>query len=296
MQMRENNLGREILNARYFLQPSGFAEDAENVENLPGGRAYYTNQAKGKSITWIKQFLEAEWGYSVAGKPVVPTFRSELHISKGRLLFNPHLPLVGGYDPGIGGSAMIIGQEDIDGRLLVLGEIITSGVGASRFVTEKLNPYLRRVFPDLDPLNFLIAPDPAAGNRGQSDEKAVVDILKKHYDVSIETNNRLPLRLDALEHFTTKLIDGRPAMLVDAEMCPMTIRALKGGWRYRLDKNELVAGREPEKNAHSHTGDAAGYLARYYHRQATRNERYSSAGPPKAHAGRRFGGRAYHAR
>jgi hypothetical protein len=34
-------------NARYFLQPSGFSPNAENVENLPGGAAYYDNQAKG---------------------------------------------------------------------------------------------------------------------------------------------------------------------------------------------------------------------------------------------------------
>jgi hypothetical protein len=288
--------GDGTLNSRYFLQPSGFAEEAENVENLPGGRAYYTNQAKGKSDAWIKQFLEAEWGYSIAGKPVVPTFRSDLHLSKGRLLFNEHLPLVGGYDPGLGGSAMIIGQEDIDGRLLCLGEVVTTGVGASRFVTEKLNPYLRRNFPLLEPTQFIIAPDPAAANRGQSDEKAVVDILKKHYPVSIETNNRLPLRLDAIENFTTRLIDGKPALVVDAQMCPMLVRALKGGWRYKLDKNELVQGKEPEKNAHSHVGDGFGYLARYFHRQASRNERYAGVGTAPRPVRRYAGARAYHAR
>jgi hypothetical protein len=287
----------EPVNARYFLQPSGFSEEAENVENLPGGREYYTNQAKGKSEAWVKQFLEAEWGFSIAGKPVVPTFKPDLHLSKKRLIYNPHLPLVGGFDPGIGGAAMIIGQEDIDGRLLALGEVVTQGVGASRFVTEKLNPYLRRHFPELDPLDFVVAPDPAAGNRTGADEKTVVDIIKKFYKVSIESNNRLPLRLDAIEHFTTRLVDGRPALLIDAEMCPILVRALKGGWRYKLDKHEQVMGKEPEKNSFSHPGDGFGYLCRFFHRQATRNERYVSAGrPPRQVAGMRYGARAYHAR
>ncbi len=286
----------ETRNARYFLQPSGFVDAAENVENLPGERAYYTNQAKGKSEAWIKQFLEAEWGYSVSGKPVVPTFKSELHVSKTRLPFNEHLPLVGSFDPGIGGSAMIIGQEDIDGRLCVLGELIQEGMGATRFISERLRPYLKRHFLLLDPEQFVIAPDPAAANRGPTDEKTVVDIFKKHYRVVVESNNRLPLRLDAIENYTTRLIEGKPALFIDEEMCPVLIRALRGGWRYALDKRELVKGNDPEKNQYSHPGDAFGYLARYYHRQAGKNARYIGVGGRPFVPPRTFGSNAYHAR
>ena len=55
----------------YFVQPSGFAPDAENIDNLPGKAGYYRNQAKGKTPQWIKQFIDAEWGYSAAGTPVI---------------------------------------------------------------------------------------------------------------------------------------------------------------------------------------------------------------------------------
>lgn len=280
-------------NARYFLQPSGFAPNAENLENLPGQAEYYTNQAKGKSEAWINQFLKAEWGFSIAGKPVVPTFKPDLHLSKSRLIYNPMLPLIGGFDPGLGGSAMIFGQEDHDGRLLVLGELVQVGYGTTRFISERLRPYLKRHFPDAD---FTVAPDPAAANRAQNDERTAVDILKKYYPVKIETNNRLPLRLDAIEHYTTRLVDGKPALLIDEAACPILVRALKGGWRYALDKHENPKGDAPEKNKFSHPGDGFGYLARYFHRQSARNERYVAAGvkpfvPPK-----RFGGQAYHVR
>lgn len=287
-------LNRSVRNIRYFLQPSGFSPNAENVENLPGGAAYYTNQAKGKSEAWIKQFLEACWGYSISGKPVVPTFKPEMHIAKSALNYNPNLPLVAGFDPGLGGSAMIFGQEDLDGRLLVLGELVQSGYGTTRFASERLQPYLRRRFPDAE---FIIAPDPAAANRAQNDEKTAVDILKrKGYTVKYETNNRLPLRLDAIEHYTTRLVDGRPALQIDPTHCPLLIRALRGGWRYALDKNEDVKAAVPEKNSHSHSGDSFGYLCRYFHRASERESRYSTAGvkqfiPPKS-----FGGRLYHVR
>jgi hypothetical protein len=280
-------------NARYFLQPSGFSPEAENVDHLPGGAEYYTNQAKGKSEAWVKQFLCAEWGYSIAGKPVVPTFKPELHLSKAPLIYNPRLPLVGGFDPGVRNSAMIIGQEDLDGRLIVLGEVICQGLGAERFVQERLRPYLKQNFPDAQ---LTVAPDPAAASKTPTDEKTVVDVLKKYFPCKYETNNRLPLRLDAIEHFTTRLVEGVPALLIDGKMCPTLVRALKGGWRYSLDKNEQVKNNDPEKNQYSHPGDAFGYLARYYHRQVSRNERYVAQGakpfvPPKA-----FGGRAYHVR
>lgn len=283
-------------NARYFLQPSGFSADAENLENLPGGAAYYTNQAKGKSEAWISQFLKAMWGFSIAGKPVVPTFQPELHLSARPLLYNPHLPLIGGFDPGLGGSAMIFGQEDLDGRLIVLGELVQSGYGTTRFVSERLNPYLRRRFPDAE---FIIAPDPAAANRAQNDEKTAVDILKrKGFTVRTESNNRLPLRLDAIEHFTTRLVSGKPALLIDQAECPVLVRALRGGWRYALDKNENIKNENatPEKNPYSHPGDGFGYLCRYFHRQSSRNERYVGLGGKPAAQARSFGGRSYHVR
>jgi hypothetical protein len=286
-------------NARYFLQPSGYSPFAENVENLPGGREYYTNQAKNKTEAWIKQFLEAEWGYSIAGRPVVQSFNPRTHISKVPLVFNPNLHLVGGYDPGIGGSAMIFGQQDLEGRLHVLGEIITSGVGASRFINERLKPFLNRGFEMLQPGGFTIAPDPASKNRSPNDETTILDTIKKHYPTWAEDNNRLPLRLDAIDHFTTRMVFGMPALIIDEQACPMLCRALKGGWRYQLDSKEQLRetsrGIAPEKNQYSHPGDGFGYLCRYFHRQTLRNERYVGGKAGQFQPPRTFGAN-YHFR
>lgn len=278
VQPGEDYVDNDTRNTRYFLQPSGFSPEAENIENLPGKAAYYTNQAKGKTDTWINQFLKAEWGFSVAGKPVIGSFKADLHTTRQGVHYNPHLPLVAGFDPGVGGSAMVFGQEDLHGRLLVLGELIAEGMGASRFVQELLRPYLKRRFPGIDlSTGFVIAPDPAANNRATSDEKTVVDVLRRHFRVSIESNNQLALRLDAIENYTTRLTPAGPALVIDEKECPTVVRALKGGWRYALDAREHIRGSSPEKNAFSHPGDATGYLARYFHRQAGRNERYSRA-------------------
>lgn len=248
----------------YFKQPGGFQEKAENLDNLPGGRGYYLNQAKDKKRAWVKQFIDAEWGFSASGMPVVASFNRDIHVAKQPLQYNQFLELVIGVDPGLSGSGLVFTQEDLDGRLLVLGELVQENMGMERIVTDRLKPYLRRRFPDA---KVVIAPDPAAAQRSMTNERAVVDILKRHFEVRIEANNRLPLRLDAIDYFATRLTEAGPALLVDPEECPRLLRALSGGWRYAVDTKRGVArGSEPEKNEHSHVGDAFGYAARYHHK------------------------------
>ena len=281
-------------NAKYFRQPSGFSPDAENLANLPGGAAYYTNQAKGKSEAWVKQFIEAEWGFSIAGTPVVSTFKPNLHLSKTPLRYNPMLPLVIGLDPGLANSAMIFGQEDLHGRLIVLGELIQSGYGTKRLMTDRLKPYLRQRFPGAQ---VILAPDPAANERTKNDERTIVDELKRYFPVKIESNNRLPIRLSAIEHFTTRLTDIGPALLIDEKECPMLVRALKGGWRFVVDqKYDTIKSAEPDKkNPYSHPGDAFGYLCRYYHRQNERTTKFHAMVPRTPAFGPAVTG-AYHVR
>lgn len=252
------------INATYFKQPSGFALDAENIDNLPGGRDYYVQQAVGKKKAWVKQFIEVEWGYSAAGTPVVSSFNSQWHVSKVPLVYNPLLELVVGMDPGLAGMGWCFTQQDLSGRLLVLGEVVLENVGVARAITDFVKPYIRRRFPEA---NIIIAPDPAAANRSVNDERAVADILKRHFEVKIEANNRLPLRLDAIDYFAARLTDEGPALLFDPTECPKAIRAVAGGWRYAMNvRKGVVQGTMPEKNAHSHIGDAFGYAARYHHK------------------------------
>lgn len=288
---REMQVAADLIrNETYFKQPSALGPDVENLDNLPGGKDYYTSVCKGKSDEWIKQFVECEWGFSIAGKPVIGSFKPALHIAKSPLRYNPGLPLVAGFDPGLAGSALVFGQQDLHSRLLVLGELVQGNMGSERIIAERLKPYMKRFFPESE---LIVAPDPAANNRGQRDEVAVIQPFKDKYKVVIESNNRLPLRVDAIDHFCTYLTDVGPALLVDERMCPNVCRALKGGWRFAMDtKKDQIKGVDPEKNQWSHVGDATGYLARYFHRQEARELRYGLKPGMKFVPPRRFG--SYH--
>jgi len=248
-------------NWTYYEQPSGFAPDAENLANLPGGRAYYTALAKDKAEHWVKQFIEVEWGYSISGTPVIATFNADLHVAKKPLVPNVHLPLVGGFDPGMN-SAMIFGQMDLHGRLLVYDELVQRDMGAQRFITNRVQPLMRVKYRDY---NFTVSPDPASSQRTQTDERTVLQTISKHFKVKIaDSNNRLPGRIEAIEHFTTRLTDIGPALLIDPA-CKVLIRALRSGWRYNKTQKGDTAP-EPAKNDYSHPGDGFSYLCKFFYK------------------------------
>lgn len=264
-------------NVFYYHQPSGLSPAAENVANLPGERDYYTKLAIGKTPAWVKQFIEAEWGYSIAGKPVVTTFNRELHVAKNELRYDKLLPLVVGYDPGMN-SALIFGQEDLYGRLHVLHAEVLEGYGAERMATDRLMPLLRNRFPNCE---LTIAPDPAANSRTPTNESTVVQVLRQHkfrkyWTIEVDDTNLLQPGLDAITFFTTRLTERGPAL----QLCPVNarplIRALQSGWRYESTKKDTEK-LHPEKNIHSHPGDAFRYLCRHFHRAKVRLGRRTGA-------------------
>lgn len=263
-------------NVFYFHQPSGLSKDAENLDNLP--RNYYQNLLPGKSEAWIKQFIEAEWGYTISGQPVVPTFSRDVHVSKYPISANLNLELVIGYDPGLTGTALIFGQVDLYGRLLVMDEIILQNYGTERMIRDRLLPLIRAKYQGFD---IVIAPDPAANSRSMSNETTIVQMLKddkwrSYWRVKVDDTNLISPRLEAIETFTTRITEKGPALVVDAS-CKVLIRALTGGWRYEKTAKGIEKA-SPEKNEYSHSGDAFGYLCRYHVRYGgvARNARRKS--------------------
>jgi hypothetical protein len=257
-------------NVTLYEQPSGLSPDAENVENLPGGVGYYTSLMDGKSEHWISQYIKVLWGFSLAGTPVVTTYNSSLHVAQNPLKANPLLPLVIGMDPGLIGSALLIGQMDLFGRLTVLDELIQRDYGATRIINDRLKPLLRAKYRDFE---VILAPDPAAAQRTQTDEQSVVDVFRKaKFRVEFpDFNNRLAPRLEAIEYFTTRITGNGPALLIAPHVRGLQ-RALQGGWRYKIIKD--VQQRDaPEKNSHSHVGDGFSYLCRYFQHNVARDAR-----------------------
>lgn len=230
-----------------FKQPSGRSQQAENIENLPDG--YYDTQ--GRSEEYIRVFIDGEYGLSSNGMPVYQYFRPDYHMaSKGlRVIENGVRPIMVGMDLGLTPAA-VLGQQDPRGRALILDELVSFDMGIQRFVRTMLKPLLYERFPGAP---VLIVVDPAGVQRAQTDERSAVDIIKAEgLRVIPAKTNRVSARINAVDDYLMRQVDGDPAFLLDPR-CTQLKAAMMGG--YRFDKNGGI-----DKNKHSHVAEALQYL------------------------------------
>lgn len=230
-----------------FKQPSGRSPYAENIENLPEG--YY--DTTGRSEDYIRVFIDGEYGLSSNGQPVYQYFRPDYHMASQTLrpLLNGVRPLIVGIDLGLTPAA-VLGQQDPRGRALVLDELVSFDMGIQRFVRTMLKPLLYERFSGAP---VLIVVDPAGVQRAQTDERSAVDIIKAEgLRVIPAKTNKVSARINAVDDFLMRQVDGDPAFLLDPR-CTRLKAAMMGG--YRFDKNGGI-----DKNKHSHVAEALQYL------------------------------------
>lgn len=232
-----------------FKQPSGRSPKAENVENLPEG--YYDTQ--GRSEEYVRVYIDGEYGLSSAGTPIYKYFRTDYHMAKSPLrhITNGVRPIVVGMDLGLTPAA-VIGQQDPRGRALILDEAVSFDMGVQRFVRTVLKPLLFERFPGAP---VIVVTDPSGVQRAQTDERSAVDIIKAEgMRVMPARTNNISARVNAVDDFLMRQVDGDPAFLVDPR-CTQLKAAMMGGYRYKPKGNGEI-----EKNKHSHVAEALQYL------------------------------------
>ena len=250
----ERYLSEPPANAECFFQPSGLSQEADWIEFLPDG--YYENLAEGKSEDWVDVYINAKFGKSLSGQPVFRAFDRDMHVADRALNYIKLStnPLVIGMDFGLT-PACTISQIDPMGRFLTYACLTSDGMGTLRFCREKLKPLLANRFPGMP---VLVIGDPAGQQRAQTDERSVFDILKSEgFRVVAAKTNSVVARLSAVDKLLTRVVDGKPAMLIDPE-CRDLINALRGGYRYKVKSSGDVEDK-PEKNRYSHIADAFQY-------------------------------------
>jgi hypothetical protein len=242
-------------NAEVFIQPSGLSQDADWVRYLPTD--YYENLAEGKTEDWIDVYINAKFGKSLSGQPVFRSFRMDYHVAKQPLkpLRMENYPLIIGADFGLTPAATI-SQLDPRGRLLTFADVTSDGMGALRFIREKLKPLMATKFAGIQ---CVVIGDPAGVQRAQTDERSVFDIFRSEgFRIIPARTNTLPARIAAVDNWLTRTIDSQPAHLIDPS-CKALIKALRGGYRYKIKTTNNEPDEKPEKNMDSHIADAHQY-------------------------------------
>jgi hypothetical protein len=227
---------------------------AENSNNML--KTYYPNLIRGKTKSWIDVYVMNRLGTIQEGKPVYPMFVADTHIAKEEIPVAAGVPLYVGIDFGLTPAA-VFGQK-VRGRWLIQSEIVAIDMGIVRFA-ELLRQEIATRFAGLNDVH--IFGDPAGDFRAQTDESTPFQILR---GAGLRANpthsNSVDLRLEAVSSNLNKMVEGKPAFMIDRR-CPTLIKGFEGGYGY---KRMQVSGErfddKPDKNMYSHIHDALQYL------------------------------------
>lgn len=250
-----------------FKQPPGLIKnkdnewrrnpDADNANHLP--HHYYENLASGQSQEFIKVFCLGEYGAVGFDKRVYPEFNPDFHaVDKLEAIQGLGLRLC--WDYGLT-PACVVKQLSPRGQLLILKEYVSENMGIRTFAESVVIPSLQKDFPYCQ-IESSVG-DPAGNARDQIHEE--MSCIGELNSLGIPTiaarTNDLEPRLGAVRFFLNRMVDGKPALLLDKKNCPTLFKGFVKKYVYA---RVAVAGEErykdkPTKNMASHPMDALGY-------------------------------------
>jgi hypothetical protein len=246
---------------KLYKQPSGLSHKAENLQSLPKG--YYEDLANGKEDDFVNVFVHGNYGKVISGIPIYTDYNDSLHVASQELQPMPDVPLILGFDFGLNPSAVIC-QVSPRGQLRVLDEITGIRGGLESMLDNFLLPLLSKKYQRIQKLQG--AGDPTGNKRADTDETSCYDVLtSKKYKLDIvpaRTNALLP-RVNAVESFLRRLVDGSPAIII-SPTCKILRQGFNGGYRRkRIKGTQDMYGDEPDKNEYSHIHDALQYACMF---------------------------------
>lgn len=243
-------------NVDYFVQPGAFEEGAENRENLPP--RYYEDLLEANDPAWCEQYVHNKITPSLSGQAVfAKTFNVTFH-TREKLFPDYGRPIVLGMDTGRN-PAMVAGQIDSRGRLLVFGSVFAENMGIEKFLGQVVRPFLAEL---LDGGKFFISLDPAARQRSQIGEESVLDAVKRlGFAAILAPTNDITPRLRAVERYLGMQVDGGGGLLIDKRYNESLILALMRDYRYPRDKKGILAEKPEKGHPESDLADGLQYLA-----------------------------------
>ena len=256
-------------NWRFFTQPAGMLEvkdDEGEIEDYkPNPKAenrkymredYYPNLIRGKTKSWIDVYVMNKLGHVQDGKPVYQMFAPEVHIAKEEIPIAADMPVYVGIDFGLTPAAAF-GQK-VRGRWLIQSEIVAVDMGIVRFAEVVRNELSSRFSACSE---VFIYGDPAGDFRAQTDESTPFQILRgAGLRAFPAPSNSVDLRLESVSSQLTKMVEGKPAFMIDRR-CPQLIKGFEGGYQYkRMEVSGERYADKPDKNMFSHIHDALQYL------------------------------------
>jgi hypothetical protein len=236
---------------------------------------YYLKLADGQTDDFVKVYCLGEYGTVATGKVVYPEYNPELHsVTESHAIQG--LPICLVWDFGLTPACLAM-QITPRGQLLVLKEYQGEDIGIRSFAESIVLPAIERDFP-YNTIGLSIA-DPAGAIRDQIYEE--LSCIGELNNLGIPTiaarTNDIEPRLQAVRYFLTRLVDGKPSIIISRTGCPILHKGFIRDYYY---KRISVASDEryrdvPHKNFASHLHDCLQYGALQYASEAISKEKFN---------------------
>lgn len=257
---------------KFFKQPGGMEENAENLENLEQtretlllpwndpkrreqGRTYYINALRDYKKSDADMYVHCKYGASRSGKPVYESYDDNAHCKTFELIKvqNPKqesfTPVLIGYDNTGRTPAAVIAQRTDAGQWRLRYEFIGEGMGMKAHAAA-LRVFLTQKVPDFRILK--ITCDPAGAAKGADDIDMRMIVQKQFPGVTVVNarTNDIATRIEAFDGPLRRLVNGEPAVIIHPDMRVLRTACLSK-YQYRKMKiaGEEKYTEEPDKSA-----------------------------------------------
>jgi hypothetical protein len=259
-------------NWEFFTQPAAAFEerdgtgrpmwrlnpDAENLENLPGD--YYKNLISGKSNSHVRVYVANKYGIVNEGKIVYPEFSEDLHVAKAPIPAIPNRTIYVGLDFGQTPAASF-SQRTIEGQWRDIHELVTQGVGATKFA-NMLKREIAAMWPSTPFSLFEFWGDPSGDYLQSGSDQTYFEILRAQgINVKPSPSQNPVTRVEAGRKPLEEIVTGGHIGYQLSPTCKVLRKGYKSGYRYKKigSTGSVRYDDKPEKNRYSHIHEARQY-------------------------------------
>jgi len=201
--------------------------DCDNYANLVN-KNYYLDIAEGSTKEFINVYCLGEYGTVILGRKIYESYNDDIHCMLN-LRPEPGSQLVIGWDFALH-PACVIAQLTSNGQIRVLKEFYTEEVSIRTLAANFVVPYLHANFKDYP---YISIGDPSDSMSPSTRESCIMILDECGIATSKAITNNIVKRIDAVDSYLSKLIAGKPALVVSKEGCPYLRKGFLGKYNYK---------------------------------------------------------------
>lgn len=220
-----------------FKQPPGLIEmekgkyitnlNAENIKNLPNPN-YYTDMARGETKEFIRVYCMGQYGTVIFGKKIFENYNDDLHAVE-ELKAEKDSLLILGWDFGLT-PACLIAQLTSSGRLLVLKEFCSERSCVRDLACDVVLPYLNSMYKGCA---YVSVGDPSDSPSDSTNKSCIAILSECGIGTSKAITNDIIPRIDAVNQYLSKIIEGKVSFVLSKENCPILRKGFLGRYNYK---------------------------------------------------------------